>query len=513
MLYLKEQTQERVQKMEQNKKLFEGKLYEVFGMADYPFFESYKPTNTELAYTTKNWFKKIVSIYSNFLTDAKIEFSNETNQNWYENFKKRNRFDYLLTEITKANLYYGNLPVQVTTGKDSLAKIKLLNPCFWVPIVNDDSYEEPEVHYFYKKTEKKETDKEKKDYYLETAFRVGSISYRIYEKETEVDFLTFAYLFPELEGLQLTQTEFGWTYQTNLDFNLITIFKNESVPGEYFGKSEFSEPLKSLVFEYCMNLVRISQVLNDTTDPLLTVPASVIENVALENTNRKDTQETGLLSMIDSFNSSQQLITELQKERIKKQIKNKASIIGVNSKDDVVPSYVEQSGSMVDKAQNHLKILESDILSESDISEVLTNPDIGTNITGVGIKKLMQLTINKVYDKALNYKYELSELIYKCMVLDNINGESVTPEQPDVIIDVMLEKEKLVQLQELELMDSLNTVTDLDKVMIAREMETKQAQETLEKIKSENKEKEQEMINSMPSLELDKPNNNDNSQS
>ena len=111
---------ERFRQYKENRQLYQGEAYDVFGMDQYSYYKTFNPQNPKLSYINYNMFALISELYADMSWSEapEIRFRQDKVQDWFDTIREASSLDLLMYESTLATSYYGDVPVKVGVRKD-----------------------------------------------------------------------------------------------------------------------------------------------------------------------------------------------------------------------------------------------------------------------------------------------------------------------------------------------------------------------------------------------------------
>lgn len=481
------------ERYEMGKNLYYGDSYKVFQTN-----ENEEKLDERIDYLSFNVFAQIVDTYTNlaFYEKPKITFKNPENQKWFDTFANQEFFSKMV-ELFKISCYAGDsvcyLNIEEETG---VPEVVVLPNTRWVPLYNKNRPDkEAKTHLV--EFKHKEDDKEYKIYQFFTKVKEGEeykcqTGFVAFEGENEVKIpSSFA---ENLKKFDFNFNEENKIYIKEVDHKLFFRFKNKSVAGEYFGRSDFTSSILSKAKTVNSQLDLINFVLKKVSDPILTLPSSLISNT-INSLNNQETRDStaNALSMAEEeksiFSSSNYSVdsrnynykgTTLQETIVAHKLVQQSKIIP-NDKSDQKPEYISHEAN-TDKQEGFIKELLTLIYREAKLSPVLFDGDFRVaNLSGTALQRLIQETLHQVHTKELNFEIVLKEIIYNILKMSGYSPEIPTIEWYDGIIDSKLEK-----IEEVERLLMNEFITKKEAVKQARGLTDEQAEKVLQEIEKEN---------------------------
>jgi hypothetical protein len=426
----------RIASYEEDKQLFLGNAFEAFNISQWGYFKKYNPKNPQLSYNSYNWFGLMSKALADliYLNPPIFEFKNEANTAWFKQWAEDIDFDRKSYEGVLSNSYLGDAVFKIIK-RGEIVDVIQIDPSIWFPefdLSNPSGRAKSHTLKYSKKIDEKE-------YYLFERHEAGKITYSSYVVEgEEYNPISFRNAWDSevksmaVDGYKSTDTEL--VFNTNCSEPLIVHIPNFSLPDSYFGLSDYTVSIKSKVFAYNNNATRVEAVLAKFADPKLVVPNAMIEGAITElRGNKKNTQEIGLL---DDSTYGQNLANNFNQSMLAEMILNK-SIYGIPADGSQIEPKALVWNADLTSSFKQMETLKMDLMQEGEISPILLDPSLGAGATGIAVKRLMQITLNKAQRKIMYLKSGLKELVYTALELLGKTGEypSITF-QPNIIDDI-----------------------------------------------------------------------------
>lgn len=449
-------------------------------------------------YISFNIFAQIVDTYTNlaFYEKPKITFKEPKNQEWFDEFANE-EFYNKLTQLFQAMCFAGDSVCYLNTKEDTeLPELIVLPNTRWIPLFDENR-----------------PDLEAKTHLVEFTHKENQKNYKIYQFFTKIyengeykcqtGFVAFEgdkeVALPQGFAENLADFDFSFdeetqTYFKNIDHELFFRFKNKTVAGEYFGRSDFTNSILSKAKVVNKQLKIIDYVLTKVSDPMLLVDKHLIENTIKELNNEKTRDNTaealGLEasekdmfssatfsgSSIGSFNLKR---VTLQETLLANRIVQRTKIIPYG-KEDGDPKYIGYDPH-TDKQTDYIKELLALIYKEKKISPVLFETDfrIGS-MSGTALQRLIQETLHETHTKEIAFETTLKNIIYNILKMAGLTPEIPTIEWYDGIIDNRMEK-----IEEVERLLMNEFITKKEAIKQVLNLTDEQAEAILKEIEKE----------------------------
>lgn len=468
----------------ENLELKKGNAFTYWGLNKTDYYKHFNPHN-ELTYINYNYF----DLYSKRMADLVIgegfTLTTESSEvtDWLNQWIERSNYSQSLFQRVEYGSVFGDAPAKLYTDYNSDGYLDIcldfVNPEFWYPKVNKyNPYKEPnrvdlliqsvEVQGF-GKVSLVESHRPNEIIYL--AFTEGGGG-----KTRYLDPMTFFEdILEDIEELELVKgvDEEGKEYdtmmyrvQTNIPYPLVTNYKNESSYDDYFGLSDYSVAMKSIVYAINTNLTDINATNQDTRNPLYSVPNGTVKQImdsleASQNKNKgNDVKSTNpykngtTLEQIPTFLQSQQGRVLQAKQLLSKTLRE-GRVLEKGANDESIE--VVEHNPQMDNSFTMLKELDQKLMKVTEMSPVLFETDQSYgNLSGTALRNLAQATLKKVARKASHLKNTIKrELMLVQLLAIEMGTDSNYPFPISEPVKVSIEmKDGFVQ-DSVEMTDSI----------------------------------------------------------
>jgi hypothetical protein len=479
-------TSERFNNYTENKALYKGDAYDVFGLKQFDYYKKLNPENPKLSYVNYNWFK----ILSNAIAD--LIWANDeniitlpTNQKWYDQWAVDTSLHTKLYEGTLSGSYWGDtvykLCVDYTnpSEKDKDVRLYQVNPGIWHPKYDEGNPSRPIENHtlMYKKSILDEAGKEKGVAVLLEKYLWGSIQYEAYYGKTVEDAESVnpkTYFENELADVLVesatAETTGALTYQTNTTKPLVFHIPNFSLPDELYGLSDYSQDIKSVVYSINDGYTSIESVRKRHIDPMLVVPESVIKasiSEIMSDTSNQQAQAYGY-SSVNAFQSQNRKVPDAVKARVAARILEKTRLMGIPADGtQVKPEYITWDAKL-EVAFNQIKDLKKNLGQQSELAAVLLEPDVVTgDISGVTLERLASPTLNKAKRKIMYLEKGIKDIIFTAQQLAKTtqgvkNVPAGEPEVPIVKFNTVLVKSLVEVIDRNQKLIETGLISEID---------------------------------------------------
>jgi hypothetical protein len=426
----------RIASYEEDKQLFLGNAFEAFNISQWGYFKKYNPMNPQLSYNSYNWFGLMTKALADliYLNPPVFEFKNEANTAWFKEWAEDIDFDRKGYEGVLSNSYLGDAVFKIIKQKDTV-NIVQIDPSIWFPEFDPSNPSGRAKSHTLKYSKKID----EKEYYLFERHESKKITYSSFVVEGE-EYKPISWQTAWKDELSSMLIDTAKSDETELVFNtncsepLIVHIPNFSLPDSYFGLSDYTVSIKSKVFAYNNNATRVEAVLAKFADPKLIAPNAMIEAAVMQlRGNKKNAQAIGL---IDDSIYGQDIADSVNQTALAELILGK-SIYGMPADGSQVEPKALVWNADLTSSFKQMEALKMDLMQEGEISPILLDPSLGAGATGIAVKRLMQITLNKAQRKIMYLKSGLKELVFTALELSEKKGEypSITF-QPNIIEDI-----------------------------------------------------------------------------
>lgn len=261
---------ERLQRYDQNKKLFEGRHELVF--KDWVrLLRDDKKATLEIIL---NWHKRLSTLWADLLLGERPRITageqNPKEQQQLEAIIEENDFFNVAYEVALDISKYGTGIFKLRY--DGRAIIEAIPPALWFPVVSADNIKDVQAHIIactFDVATPTAFDKDKKTTYLRLEIHErGRITNKLYELKDgiikqELDITTM------YEGIEAEQ-------QTGIDDFLVVPVNNIMTSDRVYGLDDYSD-LDSIIQELEVRIAQISRILDKHADPNMYGPATALE--------------------------------------------------------------------------------------------------------------------------------------------------------------------------------------------------------------------------------------------
>jgi hypothetical protein len=426
----------RIEQYTENRQLFLGNAFEAFNISQWGYFKKYNPSNPDLSYNSYNWFGIMTKALADliYLNPPVFEFKDKGNAEWFKEWAEDIDFDRKGYEGVLSNSYLGDAVFKIIK-KGEIVDIIQIDPAIWFPEFDPNNPNGRAKSHTLKYSKKID----EKEYYLFEKHESKKITYSSFVVEgEEYNPISWKTAWKdELNSMTVDGRKSGETelvFETKCSEPLIVHIPNFKLPDIYFGLSDYSMSIKSKVFAYNNNATRVEAVLSKFADPKLVVPNAMIEGATKQlRSNKVNTQEIGLQ---DYSMYGQDLADSVNQSALAELILGK-SIYGMPSDGSQLEPKALVWNADLTSSFKQMEALKMDLMQEGEISPILLDPSLGKGATGIAVKRLMQITLNKAQRKIMYLKSGLKELVYTAMELSGKTAEypSITF-QPNILEDV-----------------------------------------------------------------------------
>lgn len=505
---------ERFNNYKDNKNLFKGKAWDVFGIQQYDYYKKINSDNPQLSYINFNYFGILTRSLADLIWNGGVDVKLKNNQEWFDAWRERSNFDIKGYEAVLSSSYNGDAVFKLSIdsvkpgSKDHDIQLYQVNPSIWYPDFDADNPSRPVNSHTLLYTKK--INEDKGTAYLLEIYSYGKIAYESYYTNGEsngdeganyVKVDPYVYFGDELKNVLVNSAKLEsglFEYDTQLDTPLVVHIPNFSLPDEFFGLSDYTDDIKSTVYAINDGYTSIESVRKKHIDPMLVVPESVIKQAMreIESGDKESLKDNGFSSQ-KAYSAQKSKNLNAVKEQIAARILQKTKIMGMSAGEgNIRPEYITWDAKL-EAAFNQIKELKTNLALQSELSPVLTNPDqkIGS-LTGIAIKRLAAPTLNKAQRKAMYLKKGLEELILTALKLayksQSITGE-YKPKSEDDEVTVEI-RENLVEdimevIEKNERLISNSLTTQVDAMIEIFDYTKEQAEAKVKEINDEVKAK------------------------
>ncbi len=424
----------RLREYQDNKDLFKGKAWDVFGLKQFEYYKKINPENPRLSYVNYNWFGIISKTLADLICRGGIIITLDNNQEWFDKWRKESKFDIKVYEAVLSNSYLGDAVFKLCvdkvnpSSKDYDVQLYQVNPGVWFPEFDHDNPSKAVNTHTIVCTKKVLDSTGQVEGYamLLEMYGWGKINYQAYfskdKAKWEIEDIK-KHFNDETTNVRMDRAKLEnniYEYTTNTDKPLIVHIPNFSLPDEFFGLPDYTDDIKSVVYSINDGYTSIESVRKKHIDPMLVVPESVIKQAKAEilaAANNEKASEYGFNSFED-FTKSNKRGPDMVKARLAAKILEKTKLMGMPSDgSQVVPQYITWDAKL-EASFAQIKELKQNLLHQSEIASVLVSPDASTGqLTGVALKRLASPTLNKAERKIMYLQSGLAELIFTAQQL------------------------------------------------------------------------------------------------
>ena len=408
-------------------------------------------------YVTTDLFRTAVSTIVDLVKvgEIDVDFGDDTlNEKVYQVIQKGN-FAPRLEKLVENMKVYGSSYIEMVKTDDvyhvynKQAKI--------VRAIYDETNPQADPTGFVVELEK-EINKTK--YTLVMTYTDGFIRYQAFvyyntDKEREVDVKTH---FPDMIPDEAMQKELSYVLDTGLDYNTLQGVQYNVPDGEFYGRGDLTHPILSKL-NYYNRLVNLSDTIyTNNAFPKFQGSKEVgqLLNQAKQETEAEMSQEVDVPSsfagvpakMSNFVNSASYAFS-----RAMRKMRDKLVIFTTDGRGE--NKYIINEYNM-DYIKTERNTVLDDLRDELFISKVLYSTDIATGqLSGVALKRLMQVTLNHVEDiqdmiapvlQRIYYNIAQAEFNYQGD-LPSINFEGIALQDVKQTIENLLMAEKVSNIE------------------------------------------------------------------
>ena len=257
---------DRLAKYETYEQLFEGNHRAAFQKRLKQYAEQFEGDLSAVRYVMLPYPRIISTISADLLFEEqpKIVLENKTNQNFVDKLWYENSMWTTLYEEALVSSYKGDSILRIL-AVDGQIKIDTVKPDVYFPVYNENNVKSPvKEHILAYKQEVNE-----KLYLVVETYRMGEIQTQVFDFKDGV--IGGEYNSMDVLGIEpIVKTNMGD------GFSLIHHIKNWGMSGKFWGISDY-EDLMDLFFAINNRLSRNEHILDKHGDPILAVPANVLD--------------------------------------------------------------------------------------------------------------------------------------------------------------------------------------------------------------------------------------------
>jgi len=488
---------------QKNKLLYEGKHREVFNINQFEYF-----SDPMVQYLSYNFTGVLTDEITDLIWGENpiVKFKDEKAKEFFDNFKQENNFFRKMREMTQTASHAGEsvgaLTVDTVIENGAEKGVVRFNPLplvMWFPIFDPMNPSDAQGHIKYHE----EVINPQLTAILLEVHTAGKIEWVSYKRVTNEDNSDVAvvqvspleYFGEMLQDLAVTNSpvteegEFSLVleYETTAHLPLIFHIPNLKTTEDFFGVSDYTEPLIAKVFNTNFNMNQIQYVLKKHAHPKMVVPASVMKQAIQEVTSANDKAVDFDFESADQARDMYQNKKGVFENMVAQKLIEKLEFIPTSKDGTQKAEYLTWDASL-NESREQIKLLRGMMLDESKLSKVLIDPDISLgNMSGVAIQRLAQRSLLKARAKIDYLKESMRKIIFTAIQLhneansDNIEAEYPSIEFKDGLIDSVKE---IIEEEEMKLNNALTT--KVDAIARINAMTEEQAQEKANQIEAEN---------------------------
>lgn len=436
---------ERIADYQRNCDLYEGEHWKIFNI------DEQEKKLHKYEYIAYNILATAVDIKTDMIwrEAPQIKFKSTKTQKAFDQLRKSTQFDEKLRNATWAMLVYGDAPLKIAidenteTAKDELQLcLYNLEPEGWFP--DYDEYNPAKPAKVNSLLFTKTIDDKTKAFLVESHMP-GKIVWTAYIETDQVKDKTqvspLEYFANELAdvlangGTKATDSEI--VYNTDCEYSLLQVLRNNTDFSEYFGVSDFTLPVISKVnaLNNFANLANFVIATNSIPKLILSENASKMLTNIIESINQNRIESENRPGVPDSFiqepNTKFLHRTSYLRSMIYRELVQQLQAFEDGGRGET--KYLTNSFDLAQIREQH-EIFFKSLMSELGISEVLYNPALATGgLSGVAYMRLLSPTLNAVDGIKRKLEPYLQKVVYTMLEVANKNSLINTkPEMPEV---------------------------------------------------------------------------------
>lgn len=415
----------RIALYEFRRKLYEGEHHEVFKINEFEYF-----TDPKTEYIVYNYCEVLTETINDLIwaNNPTIKFGDVAAQKFFDEYKKKDEFFIKMSEGCVVASYAGDAVFKLVitkVGNEFVPSLMPVDLADWFPVYNKKSpWSEPQAHIMY--SEKKE---EKGVAVLLEIHKAGSIEWEAYWKESDTSASCtrvnpMSYFADELGNVLVDPEEFRSTgrliYNTRCDYPLVFHLRNRRKPLDFFGKSDYTQPMVSKIFAINMILNLVQYVVKKHGNPKMVLDRKVIDQATNEVTAAIDKSGGGKPIDVDTI-LTKTVGKTFVRSAVANKLLDKVEFYGAGATERE-PKYLTWDGKL-DQAFEQKKTLIEALLDETQLAKILIDPELaGGSPSGEAVKRMAQPSLNKAARKIMQIEATMNRIIYTLLQLSKVNN-------------------------------------------------------------------------------------------